>query len=233
MSVRTIVSANIDGVESAYKKGFFQQSWIEQADVVCLQETRSDRTMDIGERLGFHVAASDRETGHHGGVAIFSREPISNVLKGTDGIRSRGQFTSGTINGVRVASVYVTLDYRDEQYSAFQPLFNEMWQAGNAIVCGDFNTFRDQRDSWRFVEAYKRQEPGCDAAAMRWFNDLFSTGWIDAVEVGVSARPVYMAWPQFRGHHDRPQREVGKNGIPWQSNDGSSRVSTRLRQCGA
>ena len=38
-----------------------------------------------------------------------------------------------------------------------------------------------------------------------------------------------LAWPQFRGHHDRPQGEAGKNGAPWQTNGGSSRVSSRWR----
>ena len=42
-----------------------------------------------------------------------------------------------------------------------------------------------------------------------------------------------LAWPQFRGHHDRPQGEAGKNGAPWQTNGGNSRVSLRSRRYAA
>lgn len=40
---------------------------------------------------------------------------------------------------------------------------------------------------------------------------------------------VEVAWPRFRGHHDRPQDVVGKNGAPWQNNGGNTRVNSRSR----
>lgn len=190
----TVVTSNIDGIESAFKKGYFQQPWIENADVLCLQETKSSRTRDIGTSLGYYVAHCDRLEGKHGGVAIFSRTPVADQILPGDGIRSRGQFVSCMVGPIRVASVYVTLDYRPEQYAAFQPLFDRMLKEERAIVAGDFNTFRDARDSWRFAEAYERTELGCDPLAMKWFRRLHADGWINSADIAIQNRPLYTWW---------------------------------------
>ena len=102
---------------------------------------------------------------------------------------------SCTIAGVNVASIYVTLDARPEQFAAFTDLFKELAKAGSpALICGDMNTSRDKCDSWSFVESMKKRGYGCDPTAMGWFQDVFVCGWFDSIELDWPGRPLYTWW---------------------------------------
>lgn len=197
-----VLSANLSGLNAAVKSGFFELQKVALADVLCLQETRCQDAGRIGEALGYNSIAATRGTdprtgkAAHGGVAIFSRLPISASPSLThDALALRGQFVAGTICGVVIASVYVTLDARPEQFAAFEYLFALVSQReAPALVCGDMKTFRDDRDAWSFSDALERGSDGCDRGAMSWFADVFRAGWIDAIEIDWPTRPLYTWW---------------------------------------
>jgi exodeoxyribonuclease III len=195
-----IVSANISGIRAAEKAGFFDWPHIAAADVLCLQETCADGVEAIGEKLGFLVAATDpiRETDErkpHGGVAIFSRKPLSNIVHGSGALARRGQFVACSIGSLRVASVYVTLDANAHQFNALNECFAEMLaNSPHALIAGDFNIFRNHQDSWRFHEAVSRSEAGTDPTARAWLDGLLTQNWVDAMRIHHKKRPFYTWW---------------------------------------
>ena len=197
-----VLSANVSGLNAAVKSKFFELPKVASADVLCLQETRCPDAGAIGAALGYYVAAANRgidpSTGRaaHGGVAIFSKLPITgDILPSNDALGHRGQFVAGTTGGVHLASAYVTLDARPEQFAAFEDLFACVGQSTlPALICGDMNTFRDARDAWSFNDALSRRSAGCDRGAMTWFADVFRAGWIDAIEMDWPTRPLYTWW---------------------------------------
>ncbi|MBL4667626.1 MAG: exodeoxyribonuclease III [Sneathiella sp.] len=79
-------------------------------DVLCLQELK---TVDEGfprdeiEALGYHIETHGQKT--YNGVAILSKYPIEDVLKGLPGDDSdeQARYIEATINGVRIASIYL------------------------------------------------------------------------------------------------------------------------------
>ncbi len=199
---------NVDGLEAALAKGFFSLPHVEAADVLCLQETRCKDAVKIGTELGYHVAAADmlryEESGRrvHGGVAIFSRFPLRDI-EGPESERSlveRGQYIAASIGSLRIASVYIEPPSSLETLRAFDRLFKAML-AGHplALICGDFNTFRDARDSWRFHDAVRAQDAGTDAYMREWFKSVFTQGWSDVVARDLNASPFYTWW-QTKAH---------------------------------
>jgi len=79
-------------------------------DVLCLQELK---TIDEGfpreevEALGYHIETHGQKT--YNGVAILSKFPIEDVLRGLPGDDSdeQARYIEATINGVRIASIYL------------------------------------------------------------------------------------------------------------------------------
>ena len=96
----------------------------------------------------------------------MSRFPLTDREDGHEVHAQRGQFISCSVGQTRVSSVYVTLDAPPAQFEPFTIQFNKMKEhVGGGIICGDFNTFRNCNDSWRFQEALSRSEVGTDVAA--------------------------------------------------------------------
>jgi exodeoxyribonuclease-3 len=200
-----IISANISGIKAATKAGFFSWPHIDEADILCLQETQADDVEQLGRDLGYHVAAADRGLGNdsrktHGGVAIFSRSPLADIVRGGAAHVKRGQFVSCSIGSLRFASIYVTLDANRDQFDTFSECFSDLLASSpDVIIAGDFNTFRGQQDSWRFHDAVTRQEAGTDDYARSWLEGIFKEGWVDAARLHHKRRPFHTWW-HSEGH---------------------------------
>jgi exodeoxyribonuclease-3 len=230
-----IVSANVNGLRSALQNGFFALNHVQNADVLCLQQTRCDDAVMIGGELDYHVVVGDRvangdgEPGH-GGVAIFSRQPLEPFGSPADAaLRDRGQFVAARIDGVNIASAYVSPDARTDQFTAFAGHFTELRADGAAaLVCGDMNTFRNERDAWNFETTFEKRGYGCDENAMAWFTGVFEDGWIDAIERDWTPRPLYTWWARSalfdRGDGTRLDYVLASEAVFARVVPGSSRV---------
>jgi exodeoxyribonuclease-3 len=136
-------------------------SWLERAkpDVLCLQETKvvdDDFPTDELLRLGYGVAMAGQKT--YNGVAIVSREPISNVAVGLVGEPESAEkrLIRATVGGVRVYSAYVPNGKSPDSPSFPEKLRwlrrlratleSETSPDRPAVVCGDFNVAPDERD---------------------------------------------------------------------------------------
>ena len=106
-----LVSANVNGIRAAVRRGGL--SWLEDqnADIVCLQEVRAtddQLTTALGDAFdGWHLA--HRPSGvrpGHAGVAILSRWPLE-VTDDLGEADEQGRWLAVRTNGVEVASVYV------------------------------------------------------------------------------------------------------------------------------
>ncbi len=78
-------------------------------DVVCLQETKTeDKNFPLAElqQAGYQVAFSGQKT--YNGVAILSRQPVSDVQYGIPGFEDeQKRVLAATVSGVRVVCVYI------------------------------------------------------------------------------------------------------------------------------
>ena len=88
------------------------RDWVaaDNADVLLLQETKSQDEnfpRDVFTDMGWHVAFHGQKT--YNGVAILSRDPLSDVICGLPGDETdeQARYIEATVNGIRVASIYL------------------------------------------------------------------------------------------------------------------------------
>ncbi|MXW24574.1 MAG: exodeoxyribonuclease III, partial [Chloroflexi bacterium] len=109
-------------------------------DAVCLQETKvAPETFPHGELAAAGYHAADHSAGQWAGVAILARsdaalEDVSTHLPGTP-LPEEARWVEATLNGVRVASVYVvngrSLD--DPMYEAKLTFLDAMAERARAL----------------------------------------------------------------------------------------------------
>jgi exodeoxyribonuclease-3 len=85
-----IVSANLNGIRAAEKKGFFEWMNKQQPDVVCIQETKAQEHQLEQEKhypKGYHAYFFDAQKKGYSGVAIYSRKKPDKVICGLKKMR--------------------------------------------------------------------------------------------------------------------------------------------------
>ena len=81
-----VISFNANGIRAAARKGFYTWLEQEQADIVCIQETKAQREQLISGAeffpQGYHCDYFDAEKKGYSGVAIYARKPPIATQKG-------------------------------------------------------------------------------------------------------------------------------------------------------
>lgn len=176
-----------------------------EPDVLCLQETKCADD-EFPERelrdLGYQVAFHGQKT--YNGVALLSKHPIEEVVRGFTGDGNEARFISGRILGIQVASVYVINGETvgSEKYirkiewlKRLRDHLSKSCTVPSFVLAGDFNITFDDRDVydpilWRgriFCSAPERE-------ALKAITDL---GYRDAVRKYHHRNGVY-TWFDFR-----------------------------------
>jgi exodeoxyribonuclease III len=138
-------------------------SWLKAADpdVVCVQETKCvDESFPVEElgAAGYQVAFYGQKS--YNGVAILSKMPIEDVVKGLpdDNEESQKRFIAGTVNGVRIVNTYVPngsalgsekFTYKLDWLQRLRHFFDDTCSKdAPVLLCGDFNVAPDALDVW-------------------------------------------------------------------------------------
>ena len=105
-----IISLNVNGILAAIEQGLFSWLQAQNADVICLQDTRAT-LFDFDEPSlqldGYFVYACDAEVPSQGGVAIYSRLQPKAVISGL-GFESAdryGRYLQADFDKVSIASL--------------------------------------------------------------------------------------------------------------------------------
>jgi exodeoxyribonuclease-3 len=152
-----IISFNANGIRSAANKGFFD--WLRQqnADVVCLQETKSQEDQLIDPCFhpdGHHCFYRDAITKKgYSGVAIYAKREPDEVLKkiGWKPFDDEGRYIEARFGNLSVVSLYVPSGTSGEERQQFKfeamkklrTIFDKWLASGREyVVCGDWNIVR-------------------------------------------------------------------------------------------
>jgi exodeoxyribonuclease-3 len=110
-----IVTLNANGIRSAARKGFFDWLAVQEADVVCVQETKA-QVDQLGDPVfrppGFHSFYCDAEQKGYSGVAIYSRVKPQAVVTGFGSreFDAEGRYIEAQFKDLSVVSVYLPSD---------------------------------------------------------------------------------------------------------------------------
>lgn len=217
-----VVTANVNGIRAAARRGGLD--WLAScgADLLCLQEVRAtpEQTAAVLADSGLspwqlHLAPGARAG--HSGVALLARTPLRQVEVGVGGsaFAEQGRWIQAELDDpdggppITVASAYVHTGEPDgpraEEKDQFLSAIGD-WLAehtsGPALVCGDLNVAHTADDikNWRgnrgragFLESER-------AHLDRWYADPPSgLGWADLGRRFGGDGPGPYTWWSWRG----------------------------------
>jgi len=160
-----IITLNLNGIRSASRKGFLEWLPKQRADVICVQELKTqaaDMTEDLLAPAGYHGHFHYAEKKGYSGVGIYSREKPAKVAAGfgVAEFDAEGRFLRTDFGKLSVISLYLPSgssgDHRQASkfrfLDAFFPLMKRLRKAGREVVlCGDWNIAYNKKDlkNWR------------------------------------------------------------------------------------
>ncbi|MDA3913004.1 exodeoxyribonuclease III [Oleiagrimonas sp.] len=208
-----IISLNANGIRSAARKGMFDWFDEQDADILCLQETKA-RVHQLQDdpafsREGYHDCFHDaRSKKGYSGVAIYSREKPDAILTelGREDFDCEGRYIEARFGNLSVVSLYFPsgssgdqrqqYKYRIMQW--FAPILDQWLDSGrDYVVCGDWNIVRSEMDirNWKS----NQKNSGCLPEERSWINELVEArGWVDAFRA-LKPETVEYTWWSNRG----------------------------------
>ncbi|HEY9513257.1 MAG TPA: exodeoxyribonuclease III [Rhodanobacter sp.] len=207
-----IISLNANGIRSAASKGVFEWLHAQDADVVCLQETKAqeaqlaDAMFRPPGRHCFYRDASSKKG--YSGVAIYARHKPDTVLTelGWDEFDNEGRYVEARFGNLSVVSLYVPSGSSGDERQQFKfkamewltPIFDAWLASGrDYVVCGDWNIVHTKSDIKNWTSNQKNS--GCLPAERAWLDLLFhDRGWVDSFRA-IKPDAVEYTWWSNRG----------------------------------
>lgn len=219
-----VVTANVNGIRAALKRGGLD--WLAGcgADVLCLQEVRATADQ-VAAALGagglgeWHLALAEGTRTGHAGVALLSRTPLTEVGVGVgpEEFADQGRWIEATVDdpaapdgpGVRIASVYVHTGESEGPRRAEKDRFLTAmgdWLARTgtrpALACGDLNVAHTNDDikNWRGNRGKAGFLESERAHLHRWYAPApEGLGWTDLGRRFGGDGPGPYTWWSWRG----------------------------------
>ena len=187
-----IISANLNGIRSAAKKGFMEWMQKQQADFICVQELKAQKD-DLDAQLQspkglnsyFHCA----EKRGYSGCGIFTPHTIDNVQVGFGNpeFDAEGRYVEARIGLLSVISVYMpsgssSPDRQAAKFrflDAFLPYLIKLKKSKRHIIlCGDVNIAHHEIDLKNWKGNLKNS--GFLPEERSWLTKLFTEiGYVD------------------------------------------------------
>ena len=202
-----IISANVNGIRAANRKGFFQ--WLKQvnADVVCIQETKAQAhqlTDPAFHPEGYHCYYFDAERPGYSGVAIYTRQQPKKISTGLGWhcADTEGRYIQVDFDKLSVASLYMPSGSSKEERQLlkyeFMDQYEEILKAQRRkkrefIICGDWNIAHKKIDikNWRG----NQKNSGFLPEERAWMDKLFDEiNYVDAFRAANQEADQYTWW---------------------------------------
>ncbi len=206
-----VITFNANGIRSAASKGFFAWLAEQNADVVCLQETKAHTHQlppDTYHPAGYRCYYHDAERKGYSGVALFARREPDEVRTGLGWPEcdAEGRWLEARFGNLSVVSLYLPSGSSSSERQAVkfdflarlvEPLRAMRASGRDSILCGDWNIAHKEIDlkNWRA----NRDHSGFLPEERAWMDELFGPlGWVDAFRA-VNPEPDQYTWWSNRG----------------------------------
>ncbi len=208
-----IISANLNGIRSAVKKGFLPWAVKQQADFICMQELKAQRD-DLEDTIlnpdGLHGYFHHAEKKGYSGCGIYTPHKPDDVLYGygNDEFDAEGRYVEARFKTLSVISVYMpsgssSPERQEAKYrylDSFLPHLIKLKKTGREIVlCGDVNIAHHEIDLKNWKGNVKNS--GFLPEERAWLSNLFDkVGYVDVYrEIEPEASETCYTWWSNRG----------------------------------
>ena len=125
-----VITCNTNGIRAAQRKGFFEWLAKQDADVVCIQETKAQEHQLVDDAFrpdGYHCYYNDAERKGYSGTALYAKQKPSaiEVKVGWEPVDSEGRYLRADFDGISVISLYVPSGSSNDDAQARKDVFME------------------------------------------------------------------------------------------------------------
>jgi exodeoxyribonuclease-3 len=220
-----IITANVNGIRAATRKGFWDWFDEQDADMLCLQELKAHEHQlpDEAKPDGYHHYYHFARKPGYSGVALYCRQKPDAVHIGLGSIDpdtdwtdmdAEGRFVMADFGQLSVISIYFPSGSSSPERQArkmiflerFLPLIKRLKDEGRElIVCGDVNIAHRNIDlkNWRG----NRKNSGFLPEERAWFTEWLAAGFVDVF------RQLYPEQEQYSWWSNRGQARA--NNVGW------------------
>jgi len=203
-----VISFNANGIRASAQKGFYEWLAKQDADFVCIQETKAQVDQLVPEEVffpsGYFCDYYSAQKKGYSGVALYARHKPQRVIKGIgyDYCDNEGRYIQFDYPKMSVISLYlpsgtsgderqvVKYDFLEQFARHLMKLKNE---GRELIICGDYNIAHKQIDlkNWRA----NQKNSGYLPEEREWMEELFGPmGFVDAFRVHNQSEEQYTWW---------------------------------------
>ncbi len=151
-----LISWNTNGIRACMGKGFLESMAEQNADIICIQETKMQEGQAEVPMEGYHQYWCSAEKKGYSGTAVFTRqEPLSVAYGiGVDIHDHEGRVITCEYEDFHLVNVYVPnsqnelkrLDYRMQWEDDFRAYLVGLDEKKPVIICGDMNVAHKEID---------------------------------------------------------------------------------------
>lgn len=204
-----LLSWNVNGLRAIYKKNFLEWFDSEQADIYCIQETKSHLDQlpkKLIERPDYKGYFAQAERKGYSGVALWSKikpEKVSYEL-GLPRFNNEGRLIEAVYEDFTLFNVYFPngkasrerLQFKMDYYETFLKRMSDLLREDKKIViCGDVNTAHQEIDLARPKENEKVS--GFLPIEREWIDRLLDLGFIDTFRY-FQKEPGHYSWWDYK-----------------------------------
>ena len=206
-----VISLNANGIRAAARKGFFDWMAVQNADVVCVQETKA-QVHQLGDEVfspaGYYCFYEDAEKKGYSGTAIYTRHKPNKIIRGYGDAEfdNEGRYLEVQLGGINVVSLYLPSgssgDVRQEAKYRCLDSFGEHLQKlqrrrSEYVICGDWNIVHKEGDIKNWKQNQKNS--GCLPEERAWLDKVFGEfRYTDAFRT-IEQEPEQYTWWSNRG----------------------------------
>lgn len=221
-----IISWNVNGLRAVHRKGLFMP-FIERykPDIVCLQETKSERHQNEIDLAGYEEYWNSAEKKGYSGTAIFSRiKPISvtsNFPENLAGkyhlsgdsygdLNKEGRIITAEFDDFYIVNVYTPNSKQDLsrlelRYKKWDPAFldyvNDLNKKKSVIFCGDLNVAHTEDDLANPKQ--NEGEHGFTREEREGIDNVLQAGFVDTFRHFTKGNGFYTWWTPWRNARER------------------------------
>ena len=194
MPTTKIISLNANGIRAAARKGFFDWLPHQNADVVCIQETKAQFDQLESDPSffpnGYHHYYVDAQKKGYSGVAVYCRKKPTKVITklGAEEFDNEGRYLEVQFDDIAVVSLYAPSgssgEERQQAKFRFMDVFMQHLKSlkrrkREYIICGDWNIAHKEIDlkNWKG----NKKNSGFLPVERAWLDELFDKqNYVDA-----------------------------------------------------
>ncbi len=199
-----VVTANLNGIRSATKKGFW--NWIRRSDFdfLCLQEVRANledlpSESKVEEYHSYYTVAEKKG---YSGVALYSKKKPLSVSSKFGFLDTEGRFLKAEFDKFNLISIYIPSGTSGDERQGVKYQFLDYFEgvlrsylkdSKPYIICGDFNIAHKKIDlkNWKS----NQDKSGFLPEERAWMDKVFDDiGYVDCFRVINHQEGQYTWW---------------------------------------